>query len=164
MLPLALLAAVLASWRPRWMAGVAIAGALAFTLVPYIGAALHRTDGRSAEASFWAPALELLAEDWTPDYRVEVVPTGDHWESYWLPRAGFPLARGWYRQLDIAQNPLFYESPLEPEAYRAVARLAWASATCSSRTRSSGASGRSARPSSCAPGARGSSRSAARAT
>jgi len=28
------------------------------------------------------------------------------------------LARGWYRQLDIAQNPLFYEEPLEPEAYR----------------------------------------------
>ena len=117
-LPLALLAAFLASWRPRWMAGVAVAGALAFTLVPYIGAAVHRTDGRSAEASFWAPALELVAEDWTPDYRVEVVPTGDHWESYWVPRAGFPLARGWYRQLDIAQNPLFYESPLEPEAYR----------------------------------------------
>ncbi len=36
-----------------------------------------------------------------------------------MPRAGFPLARGWYRQLDIAQNPLFYEEPLEPSAYRA---------------------------------------------
>ena len=50
---------------------------------------------------------------------MEVVPTGDHWEAYWLPRAGIPLARGWYRQIDIAQNPLFYEEPLEPEAYRA---------------------------------------------
>jgi len=117
-LPLALLAAGLASYRPRWLAGVAVAGALAFTLVPYVGAALHRTDTRSAEASFWEPALAFLAERSDPNYRVEVVPTGDHWEAYWVPRAGFPLARGWYRQLDIAQNPLFYESPLEPEEYR----------------------------------------------
>ena len=59
-----------------------------------------------------------------PSDRVEVVPTGDHWEAYWLPRAGFPLARGWYRQLDIAQNPLFYEEPLEPADVPRVARLA----------------------------------------
>ncbi len=118
-LPLALLAAVLASWRPRGVAGIAVAGALVFTLVPYVGAALHRTDTRSAEAAFWQPALDFLAERGSPDHRVEVVPTGDHWEAYWLPRAGIPLARGWYRQLDIAQNPLFYDEPLEPEAYRA---------------------------------------------
>ena len=52
-----------------------------------------------------------------PGERVEVVPTGDHWEAYWVPRAGFPLARGWYRQLDIAENPLFYEDTLDPAAY-----------------------------------------------
>ena len=118
-LPLALLAAAVASYRPRWLAGVAVAGALAFTVVPYVGAALHRGDTRSADEAYWEPALDLLRARSTPDYRVEVVPTGDHWESYWLPRAGVPLARGWYRQLDIAQNPLFYEEPLEPEAYRA---------------------------------------------
>ena len=84
-----------------------------------MGGALHRGDTRSAEAAFWEPATDFLAERWSPDYRVEVVPTGDHWEAYRLPLAGFPLARGWYRQLDIAQNPLFYEEPLEPEAYRA---------------------------------------------
>ena len=84
-----------------------------------MGAALHRGDTRSAEEAYWEPAIELLRARSTADHRVEVVPTGDHWESYWLPRAGVPLARGWYRQLDIAQNPLFYEEPLEPEAYRA---------------------------------------------
>jgi hypothetical protein len=118
-LPLALLAAALASYRPRWLAGVAVASALVYTLVPYVGAAQYRTDTRSAEATFWEPALDFLAERWSPDYRVEVVPTGDHWEAYRLPLAGFPLARGWYRQIDIARNPLFYEEPLEPEAYRA---------------------------------------------
>lgn len=118
-LPLALLAAALAGYRPRWLAGLAVVGAVAYTLVPYVGAALHRADTRSAESTFWQPALDFLGERWSPDYRVEVVPTGDHWEAYWVPRAGFPLARGWYRQLDIAQNPLFYEEPLEPAAYRA---------------------------------------------
>jgi len=117
-LPLALLAAALASYRPRWLAGFAVASALAYTLVPYVGAALHRTDTRSAESSFWEPALAFLDARASADFRVEVVPTGDHWEAYWIPRAGFPLARGWYRQLDIAQNPLFYEDTLEPEAYR----------------------------------------------
>jgi hypothetical protein len=118
-LPLTLLAAAAAAYRPRWLAGLAIASALTYTVVPYIGPALHRGDTRSAEAAFWEPALAVLRARDSPDYRVEVVPTGDHWEAYWLPHAGFPLARGWYRQLDIAQNPLFYEEPLEPAEYRA---------------------------------------------
>jgi hypothetical protein len=117
-LPLALLAAALASYRPRWLAGLALAAALAYTLVPYLGAAVHRTDTRSAEEAFWAPALAFLRERGSAGHAVEVVPTGDHWEAYWVPRVGFPLARGWYRQLDIAQNPLFYEDTLDPDAYR----------------------------------------------
>ncbi len=116
-LPLALLAAALAAYRPRPLAAIAIGGAIAFTLVPYVGSALHRTDTRSAEASFWTPALDFLGSRLTPDYRVEVVPTGDHWEAYWVPRAGVPLARGWYRQVDIAENPLFYEEPLRSQEY-----------------------------------------------
>ena len=75
-LPLALLAAAVASYRPRWLAGVAVAGALAFTVVPYVGAALHRGDTRSAEEAYWEPALDLLRARSSPDYRVEVVPTG----------------------------------------------------------------------------------------
>ncbi|HXV57533.1 MAG TPA: hypothetical protein VD704_06665 [Gaiellaceae bacterium] len=117
-LPLALLAATLASWRPRWLAGLVVAAALAYTLVPYLGAARYRGDTRSAEAAFWAPALAFLEERLAPDHRVEVVPTGDHWDAYWLPRSGVPIARGWYRQLDIAGNPLFYEAPLEAGDYR----------------------------------------------
>src|ERR671922_118267 len=95
-----------------------IAGALVCNVAPYAGAALDRTDVRAAQRSFWAPAVSFLAERWTPNYRVEVVPTFDHWEAYWLPRAGIPLARGWYRQIDIARNELFYEKPLAPAAYR----------------------------------------------
>lgn len=117
LLPLIVLAAVLARFRPRWLTGVALLGALAYTLIPYAGAAPHRTDSRSADAGFWAPAIAFLRAHERPGYRVEVVPTGDHWEAYWLPREGFPLARGWYRQLDYALNPLFYQDTLEANEY-----------------------------------------------
>jgi hypothetical protein len=115
---LVLLAAVLARFRPYWLAAPALAASLAYTLVPYVAVIPYRTDGRPAEEAYWAPALDFLRTHSGPGYRVEIVPTGDHWEAYWVPKAGFALARGWYRQLDIAQNPLFYEEPLRAEDYR----------------------------------------------
>jgi hypothetical protein len=113
-----LMTAFLARFRPRWLTALALSGALVYNVAPYAGAALDRTDVRAADRTFWAPAVSFLAERSTPNYRVEVVPTFDHWEAYWLPRAGIPLARGWYRQIDIARNELFYEKPLGPSAYR----------------------------------------------
>lgn len=117
--PLVLLAAALARFRPVWLALPAVAGALAYNIVPWVAVIPHRTDGRPAQEPFWRPALAFLAVNHDPGFRVEVVPTGDHWEAYWLPKEGFPLARGWYRQLDYAQNRLFYEEPLRPGEYRA---------------------------------------------
>jgi hypothetical protein len=116
--PVMLMTAFLARFRPRWLTALALSAALVYNVAPYAGAALDRTDVRAADRSFWAPAVAFLAERSTPNYRVEVVPTFDHWEAYWLPRAGIPLARGWYRQIDIARNELFYEKPLAPSAYR----------------------------------------------
>jgi hypothetical protein len=115
---LVLLAAVLARFRPYWLAAPALVGALAYTLVPYVAVIPYRTDGRPAREAYWTPALDFLESRSGAGYRVEVVPTGDHWEAYWVPKEGFALARGWYRQLDIAQNPLFYEEPLRAEEYR----------------------------------------------
>jgi len=117
--PLMLLTAILARFRPRWLAGVAVSFALGYNLVPYLVVLPQRVDVRSAAETYWTPAVRFLNERSTPDYRVEVVPTLDHWEAYWVPRAGFALARGWYRQLDIAQNPVFYREPLAAGAYRA---------------------------------------------
>jgi hypothetical protein len=116
--PLMLLTAFVARFSPRWLAGVALAAALTYNVAPYAAPMLERTDLRPAHRAFWAPALDFLASRSGPQYRVEVVPTFDHWEAYWLPQAGVPLARGWYRQIDIARNELFYEQPLKPASYR----------------------------------------------
>ena len=82
-------------------------------LIPY------RLDSRPEHQRFWAPALAYLATHSSTDFRVEVVETAAHWESYWFPRAGFPIVRGWYRQLDLARNPLLFERRTSAPAYRA---------------------------------------------
>jgi hypothetical protein len=117
--PLGLAAAALGRYRPRLLAAVAVVGGLAFTLVPYVAVIPRKLDARPAEEAFWRPALGYLHARIGPGERIEVVPTGDHWEAYWLPRAGIPITRGWYRQLDVAENELFYQTSLDPAAYRA---------------------------------------------
>ena len=117
--PLVLLTALLARFRPLPLAATALAFAFAYNVIPYAAVIPERADSRPAEESFWRPALAFLRAHSTPEYRVEVVPTFDHWEAYWVPRAGFALARGWYRQIDIAENPVLYRKPLSAAAYRA---------------------------------------------
>src|SRR5262249_20268337 len=74
----------------------------------------YRLDNRPAGASFWRPAIDYLERHPEQGFRVEVVPTAAHWESYWLPRAGFALARGWYRQIDMEDNSVLYSKHLNP--------------------------------------------------
>jgi len=117
--PLVLLTALLARFRPRPLALAAVAFALAYNVAPYaLVAPARASDARASERTFWEPALAFLRAHSSPDHRVEVVPTFDHWEAYWVPRAGFALARGWYRQIDLADNPELYAKPLQPRAYR----------------------------------------------
>ena len=69
----------------------------------------------------------LLARPWSasstarsrPSYRVEAVGTADHWEAVYLPQAGIPIVRGWFRQDDFPQNEVLYDK-LSRSAY-----LAW---------------------------------------
>ena len=60
----------------------------------------------------------------TADHRVEVVPTFGHWEAWWVPREGYALARGWFRQIDLAENPELYDDPLDAGCVPALARPA----------------------------------------
>jgi hypothetical protein len=115
--PLMLLTAAVARFRPRVIAFAALAFALGYNAVPY-AADMSRVDSRTPDRTFWAPALGFLRAHADPNYRIEVVPTVHHWESYWVPRAGFALARGWFRQLDLAENAVLYDDELSPSAYR----------------------------------------------
>ncbi|MFZ0343438.1 MAG: hypothetical protein WAL31_14035 [Gaiellaceae bacterium] len=116
--PVMLLTASLAGFRPRRLVVLALAAALAYNLVPYALLVPSRLDNNTQSASFWRPAIRFLREHEQPGFRVEVVPTAEHWEAYWIPKSGFPLARGWYRQLDTADNPALYRSHLGVAAYR----------------------------------------------
>src|SRR5262249_15557878 len=116
--PIMLLTASLAGFRPRRLVVLALAGALAYNLVPYALLVPSRLDNNTQKASFWRPAIRFLRAHDQVGYRVEVVPTAEHWEAYWIPKSGFPLARGWYRQLDVVDNPALYANDLDAGAYR----------------------------------------------
>ena len=116
--PVMLLTASLAGFRPRRLVLLALAGAFAYNVIPYALLVPSRLNNSTQQANFWRPAIGFLRAHEQPGYRVEVVPTAEHWEAYWIPRAGFPLARGWYRQLDQADNPALYAKDLDARPYR----------------------------------------------
>jgi hypothetical protein len=70
-------------------------------------------------AAYYRPLLTFLSRRWAQEgpFRVEIPFTASHWESLWVARR-FPLARGWERQLDEADNPLFYRPGLTAATYR----------------------------------------------
>jgi hypothetical protein len=116
--PVMLLTASLAGFRPRRLVVFALAVAFTYNLVPYALLVPSRLNNDTQQARFWRPAIDFLRHHEQPGFRVEVVPTAEHWEAYWIPKAGFPLARGWYRQLDTADNPTLYRSHFGAAAYR----------------------------------------------
>jgi hypothetical protein len=69
-------------------------------------------------ASYYAPLLRYLRAQGGPPFRIEIPFTATHWEAYEVAPQ-FALARGWERQLDIEDNPLFYGRRLTAAAYGA---------------------------------------------
>jgi hypothetical protein len=71
-------------------------------------------------ASYYRPLIAFLQDrpgGRARDWRVEVPLTAGHWDAYRLALA-VPLARGWERQLDIADDHLFYGGRLNARTYR----------------------------------------------
>jgi hypothetical protein len=63
----------------------------------------------STHAGYYEPLMAFFAAQPSPPTRVEVVPTKGHYEvAYVAP--SLSLARGWERQVDTAENPLFYRA------------------------------------------------------
>jgi hypothetical protein len=103
LLPLASVPLILSQWGPAW--GVISGEAAAQP---------------STHESYFAPLDAALKQysSGAPAGRVEVVPTEYHWEAAYVA-AVMPLARGWERQLDVADNPVFYRSgALDAGTYR----------------------------------------------
>jgi hypothetical protein len=70
----------------------------------------------SIDAVYYQPLLQFLST--VSLSRIEIPFTKRHWETtYVAPTVA--LARGWERQLDIADNPLFYQPNLSATAYDA---------------------------------------------
>jgi hypothetical protein len=73
----------------------------------------------STSAAYYQPLLRFL--DAQPGarqrrFRIEIPFTESHWEADRVATR-FPLARGWERQLDVADNALFYDGRLSAATY-----------------------------------------------
>jgi hypothetical protein len=115
-LPIALLVASLRRWRPLWLVVPAIALALSWNVRPLVESLVADAANPADSAAYWAPAVAFLRAHLSADYRVEAVDTVGHWPAVYLPEAGIPLARGWYRQADFPENAILY-GKLGPNAY-----------------------------------------------
>jgi hypothetical protein len=118
-LPIAVLVLSLRRWRPLPVAALVLVLATMWNLGPHAWA-LSRSarQHQAASALYWAPAAKYLHKHLTPSYRVEAVDTSGHWAAVYLPRAGIPLTRGWFRQDDFPQNEVLYDN-LTGTTYRA---------------------------------------------
>jgi hypothetical protein len=115
-IPVTVLVLALRDWRPRLLALVALGLAISWNVTPLATSFTQAQADPASSASFWTPAVRYLHAHLTPSYRVEVVDTTGHWAAVYLPRAGIPLARGWFRQDDFPQNEVLY-GHLGPKAY-----------------------------------------------
>lgn len=106
----------------RWLVAAAATAAAAWP-VTNTAQQLWSAQDASAQPSFYRPLLTALATaqraagPQSLGERVEVVPTRTHWETTYLVN-GVQLARGWDRQADVADNPLFYTGALTSAQYR----------------------------------------------
>jgi hypothetical protein len=92
--------------RRRWVALLALP-LLVWQWSPALPAFSSAPGAASSHASYYQPVVAYLKAQ--PVGRVEIPFTQAHWETaYVAPQV--PLARGWERQLDIADNPIFYAS------------------------------------------------------
>jgi hypothetical protein len=117
-IPLALLAATVTKRRVLLAAAlVSVAGFWNISALAHTARAAGADPAHSA--AYWAPAIRYLRAHLSPSYRVEAVDTIEHWPAAYLPDAGIPIVRGWYRQNDFPQNELLYDRTLAARTYQA---------------------------------------------
>src|SRR5262249_3400403 len=107
-IPVGLLLASLRGWRPLWFVLPAVALTISWNVTPLVKSFASGERDAAAPPSYWVPAIGFLHRHLSPDYRVEAVDTVGHWSAAYLPEAGIPLVRGWYRQADFPDNAILY--------------------------------------------------------
>jgi hypothetical protein len=117
-LPIAVLVLSLRSWRPLPVAALVLVAAASWNLSPHAWSFSRASVEPTAHEAYWQPAVDYLGKHMTPSYRVEVVDTSGHWAAVYLPRAGIPLTRGWFRQDDFPQNEVLYDDLDRPTYLR----------------------------------------------
>jgi hypothetical protein len=70
----------------------------------------------SSDAAYFRPLTDYLQLQPHVVGRIEIPFTERHYETAYVAPV-VPLARGWERQIDISENPLFYEDTLDAAAY-----------------------------------------------
>lgn len=115
--PVAVALVSLRGFRPRALALGVVVSALIWNLMPLsqiMSASIYKT----SNASFWEQLKPALSRNIALGSRVELVDTANHQGDYYLPKMGFPIVRGWFRQDDFPQNALLYgSSPLSRTSY-----------------------------------------------
>ncbi len=74
------------------------------------------SNDQSTSTQYYAPLVQFLRHQHGPPFRIEIPFTQFHWEAY-VVATHFPLARGWERQLDVKDNPIFYGGYLTAASY-----------------------------------------------
>ncbi|MGN6379079.1 MAG: hypothetical protein ACTHNU_09030 [Gaiellales bacterium] len=115
--PMLWLAARVAGRRRTLAVAAVLVAAFVLQMQVFVRNVVTSAGSPSTSAAFWAPAVGFLRAHDDSQFRVEVVSSWGHWEADYLPRAGFPLARGWFRQDDFPQNAVLYRSHLDSRTY-----------------------------------------------
>jgi hypothetical protein len=124
-----LLALVVAVRGPqaRTLGVLALAVSILWQAAPFVQNVAASFGEQAQSASYWQPVISFLHQPGRHDpanFRVEVVSTARHYESYYLTRGeGEAIPRGWYRQNDFPTNGVLYDRTLSAGAYQRWLRL-----------------------------------------
>lgn len=115
--PIVVVLATQRKGKQRAISATLIVLALIWNLVPILplfSSSLQKT----SNPKFWTILKPSLVHFVVPGSRVELVDTANHEGDYYLPKMGFSLVRGWFRQDDFPNNSLLYEGHYTPSQYR----------------------------------------------
>lgn len=125
--PLLALVIAVRGRQARALGVLALSVAIAWQAAPFVQNVANSFGEQAQAASYWQPVISFLHEPGRHDpanFRVEVVATARHYESYYLTRGeGEAIPRGWYRQNDFPTNGVLYDRTLSAGAYQHWLRL-----------------------------------------